>query len=160
MDDRARLSTGDLSVLGVYLYGERWQSALGRAVHRSARQIRRWVAEAQPVSFKASALIEALVCRKHIASMRRLHTGYLNMVDILSDSGIKGRLLAMDNLVELNVEDQLRRAAMAPVEPPALPQLGGVVSISFDSVRYEQPELLEVPSIGFQSLEARPAYHP
>ena len=47
-----------------------------------------------------------------------------------------------------------------PVEPPALPQLGGVVSISSDSFRDEQPELLEVPSIGFQSLEARPAYHP
>jgi hypothetical protein len=132
---------------------------LARAVHRSDRQVRRWAAGELLVGRASSRVIEALVCRKHIDQMRHMHTGFLNMVDTITDAGMRARLLATD-LGTLYIEDQLRRAAMAPVEPPALPQLGGVVSISSDSFRDEQPELLEVPSIGFQSLEARPAYHP
>jgi hypothetical protein len=45
---------------------------------------------------------------------------YLNMIGGLTDSAIRGRLLAMD-LTELRADDQLRRAAFAEAAPPRMP---------------------------------------
>ena len=45
VDERARLPLLDLAPLGIFLFGTRWQSALARAIHRSPRLVRRWVAE-------------------------------------------------------------------------------------------------------------------
>jgi hypothetical protein len=116
VDDRARLPLCDLDVLAIYLFGPRWQSALARAVHRSDRQVRRWVAQEQPVSLYASALIEAMVRNKHSDQLRRLHVGYLNMIASLSESGIRSRLLALD-LTALHIDDQLRRASLGHLQP-------------------------------------------
>jgi hypothetical protein len=76
-----RLTTGDLEVLGIFMYGPRWQCALARAVHRNDRLVRRWVAEERPVSIAASRLIENLTRDKHGEQMRRLRAHYLDMID-------------------------------------------------------------------------------
>jgi hypothetical protein len=86
-----RLTAGDLKVLGTFLFGPRWQCALARAIGRSDRQLRRWVAGELLVSIQASRLIEELVRSKHGEQMRRLRAGYLNMIAGLTDSGIRGR---------------------------------------------------------------------
>jgi hypothetical protein len=35
-----RLVPSDLATLGIYLFGPRWQTSLGRALHRSDRMVR------------------------------------------------------------------------------------------------------------------------
>jgi hypothetical protein len=67
-----RLAADYLETLGVYLFGPRWQSALARAIHRSDRLVRRWVAEESEVSVYASSRIEQLTRDKHSDQMRRL----------------------------------------------------------------------------------------
>jgi hypothetical protein len=114
-----RLVPTDLATLGIFLYGPRgWQRSLARGIHRSDRQVRRWVAEEWPVSIAASAEIEALVRTKHGQQMRRTRAYYVDMIASLSDTSIKARLLTMD-LGELRVDDQLRRAALAMLSAAA-----------------------------------------
>ena len=52
-------------------------------------------------------IIEQLVRDKHSDQMRWTRAAYLNMIAGLSDTAIRGRLLAID-LSELQVDDQLR----------------------------------------------------
>jgi hypothetical protein len=91
-----RLLACDLEILGIFLFGPRWQCPLARAIHRDDRLVRRWLAEERPVSIAASRLIETLARDKHGEQMRRLRASYLNMIESLSDTAIRGRLLAMD----------------------------------------------------------------
>jgi hypothetical protein len=104
------LVASDLATLGIYLFGPRWQSAMARAIHRSDRLVRRWVAEDSLVSIVASATIEQLVREKHGRQMKYLRATYLNMIASLSDTALKGRLLTMD-LSQLRTDNQLRQAA-------------------------------------------------
>jgi hypothetical protein len=106
-----RLAAGDLETLGTFLFGPRWQTALARAIDRSDRQVRRWVAGERPVSIEASRRIEELVRAKHGQQMRVLRATFLDMIGSLADTEMRGRLMAMD-LDELRVDDQLRRAAL------------------------------------------------
>lgn len=108
-----RLQPDDLELLGIYLFGPRWQSALARAIHRDPRLVRRWKGAQRQVSRSASTLIEALCRDKHEARMRRTNTSFLLMVASLEDPELKGRLLGMD-LAEVLVDDRLRRAAILP----------------------------------------------
>jgi hypothetical protein len=108
----ARLLASDLAIVGVFLYGPRWQTPLARALRRSARLVRYWKA-GRPLSRAASVRLEALVRNKHGEQMRRTRALYLDMVASLSDTAIRGRLLAMD-LGELRLDDQLRRATLRP----------------------------------------------
>ena len=75
-------------------------------------------------SLEAGDRVVQLVRDRHSGQMRRTRSTYLNMVDALTPSPFRARLLAMD-LDELRVDDQLRRAAAeaAPVAAePALPE--------------------------------------
>ena len=90
------LSAADLEIIGIYLFGPRWQYALARAVNRSDRQVRRWAAGEVAVSLHASRLIEALVRDRHGQQMRRLRASYLAMIGSLSDTPMRARLLTMD----------------------------------------------------------------
>lgn len=109
-----RLHSTDLSMLGVYLFGPRWQSPLARALHCDARLVRFWVAQDRPVSCNASRRIEQLVRDKHSDQMRRLRGFYLDMVGGLSGTAIRGRLTTMD-LSELRVDEQLRQATLRAI---------------------------------------------
>jgi hypothetical protein len=104
-----RLTAADLEVLGVFLFGPRWQTALARALGCSDRLVRYWVSGRRPVSIAASRRIAELVRNKHGERMRRTRAYYLDMIGGLSDTRIKGRLLAMD-LSGLKIDDGLRRA--------------------------------------------------
>ena len=86
--------------------------ALGRPAWRTPctgtpRLVRRWVAGECPISAVVSERIEQLVRDKHSDQRRWTRAAYLNMIAGLSDTAIRGRLLAMD-LSELQVDDQLR----------------------------------------------------
>jgi hypothetical protein len=111
-----RLQSCDLEILGIFLFGPRWQCPLARAIHRGDRLVRRWVAEERPVSIAASEMIEKLTRTKHGDQMRRLRANYLNMIGSLTDTQIRARLLAMD-LAELRVDNQLRQAALIGCGP-------------------------------------------
>lgn len=106
-----RLPARDLNIIGVFLYGPRWQSQLAHAIHRSERQVRYWKSGQRLVSIAASAQIEALVRQKHGQQMRRTRAYYLEMIASLSDTKIKARLLTMD-LAELRVDNQVRQTAL------------------------------------------------
>jgi hypothetical protein len=97
-------------------------SKLAAVLKRTPRLVRRWVAGERPISAAASDLITELVRDRHSSQMRRTRSTYLNMVDALTPSSFRARLLAMD-LDELRLDDQLRRAAAEPVAAePALPE--------------------------------------
>ena len=113
-----RLSSEDLLILGIYLFGPRWQSAMARAIHRNDRLVRRWVAQDKPVSLYASRLIEKLVRDKHGSQMRLTRSVYLAMIASLSNKGVRGRLLAMD-LSELPFDENLIAQGMAARAPPS-----------------------------------------
>jgi len=115
-DAPTTLSRGDLKVLGIFLFGVRWQSALARAIHYNDRQIRRWVAGETAVSIHATRLIEALTRDRHSHQMRRLRASYLTMIASLSDTPMRARLLAMD-LSEFRADDQVRRPQMGAPTP-------------------------------------------
>jgi hypothetical protein len=108
------LHSTDLNILGVYLFGSRWQCPLARALHCSDRLVRFWVAQARPVSRNASKRIEQLVRHKHSDQMRRLRGFYVDMIAGLSGTAIRGRLMTID-LAELRLDDELRRAALSTV---------------------------------------------
>lgn len=118
----SRLHSSDLLVLGVFLYGTRWQSQLARALHCSDRLVRHWKAGTRPISVKASRRIEDLVVAKHSAQMRRTRAYYLDMIGSLTETKTREHLLMMD-LTELRVDEQLRRAALETVVE-ALPLVG------------------------------------
>ena len=119
-DAPTTLSRGDLKVLGIFLFGVRWQSALARAIHYNDRQIRRWVAGETAVSIHASRRIEALTRERHSHQMRQLRASYLAMITSLSDTPMRARLLTMD-LAELRADDQVRRPQMGG-RTPARPE--------------------------------------
>ena len=106
-----RLLAADLEILGLFLFGPRWQCAMARAIDRSDRLVRRWVAENRPVSIAASRLIERLTRDTHGRQMKQRRAAYLDMIGSLSSSAIRTRLLAMD-LDDLRLDDHLRRAAL------------------------------------------------
>jgi hypothetical protein len=106
-----RLHSSDLEVLGLFLFGPRWQRPLARALRRSDRLVRYWKSGRRPVSVAASARIEELVRSKHGEQMRRLRATHPDMIAGLSDTAIRGRLLAMD-LGELHLDNHLRQRAL------------------------------------------------
>jgi hypothetical protein len=73
--------------------------------------VRSWKSGQRPVSIVASARVEELVRSKHGEQMRRLRTTYLDMIAGLSDTTIRGRLLAID-LRELHPDNQLLQLAL------------------------------------------------
>jgi hypothetical protein len=83
--------------------------------------VRRWVAEDRPIRVTASQQIEELVRAKHGQQMRRLRALYLDMIGSLSDTEVRGRLMAMD-LSALKLDDQLRRASLTPPGDPVPPR--------------------------------------
>lgn len=143
-----RLLARDLKIIGVFLYGTRWQTALARALQRSDRLVRYWAAGDRPLSPAASASIEALVRNKHGEQMRRTRAYYLDMIATLSDSQIKGRLLTMD-LGALRLDDQLRQQTLietdlvlalvaesrADIERVAVVELGSLCSVTYCALR-------------------------
>ena len=96
MNDRSRLPLCDLAPLAVFLFSHPWQTRLAHAVHRDPRLVRRWVAGECPISAVVSERIEQLVRDKHSDQMRGTRAAYRNMIAGLSDTAIRGRLLAMD----------------------------------------------------------------
>jgi hypothetical protein len=110
------LLPADLEILGLFLFGPRWQCPMARAINRCDRLVRSWVAEERPISIAASRLIEQLTRDKHGAQMKQQRAAYLDMIGSLSSSAIRGRLLAMD-LSELHLEDHLRRLALQQSAP-------------------------------------------
>jgi hypothetical protein len=57
--EMTRLVSSDLTTLGIFLYGPRWQTRLARAIQRSDRSVRYWAAGDRPLSITASACLEA-----------------------------------------------------------------------------------------------------
>jgi hypothetical protein len=106
-----RLHPDDLELLGIYLFGPRWQTALARAIGRDPRLVRRWVAAQRQVSHHASARIVALTLDKHKARIGRINADFLYMVASLCDVGAKECLL--QGTGGFQVDDQVRRAAIA-----------------------------------------------
>jgi hypothetical protein len=114
-----RLKACDLELVGHYLFGPRWQTALARALRRDPRLVRYWVASQRQVPRFAREQIERLLTQKHEQRMQRANAAFLHMVAGLSDGGVKERLLEV-RLVGLRVDDQLRRAGLGLTPPPVV----------------------------------------
>jgi hypothetical protein len=112
------LTVGDLSTLGIYLFGPRWQRPLARGLDVCDRLVWHWKAGDRPVSISASRKIVAKVRAKHERRMKMERATYLDMIAGLTSTQTKVLLIAMD-LTELATDDQIRRAATVSV--PALP---------------------------------------
>jgi hypothetical protein len=87
------LSAADLGMLGCYLYGRRWQTALARELPVDPRLVRRWAAGERPVSTRYAAVIIALVSARHRRRLAALHAHFLAMVDSLGSPEVRLALL-------------------------------------------------------------------
>jgi hypothetical protein len=123
------LLAADLEIIGLFLFGPRWQCAMARAINRSDRLVRSWVAEDRPVSIAASHLIEKLTRDKHGGQMKHQRAAYLDTIASLSCSQTRGRLLAMD-LSELQLSEHMRRIALEAAAP----------ALIVDLAKYRRPE--------------------
>lgn len=110
-----RISASDLEILSKFVFGEHWQRPLSLAIHRSARQVRRWRALQRPISKDCARILVMLTRDKHGKQIRQLRARYLAMIDSLHDTATRARLLAMD-LDQLRATDELRRVALEAAE--------------------------------------------
>lgn len=54
----------DITAIGNYLYGQRWQSALARDLGINSRTVRRWAAgDSKPSKSAAEAIMELSACQ-------------------------------------------------------------------------------------------------
>jgi hypothetical protein len=135
-----RLKACDLELVGRYLFGPRWQTALARALRRDPRLVRYWVASQRQVPRFAREQIERLLTEKHEQRMQRANAAFLHMIAGLSDVGVKERLLGV-RLVGFQVDNQLRRAGLGLTPPPVV-----------------KPPLDFTPH-NMTACECRPVYH-
>jgi transcriptional regulator with XRE-family HTH domain len=90
-----RLSASDLGVLGRYLYGPRWQSALARELGVSRQLVVYWAGGKRPVSEERTLRIAAIARRRHDKRVAAELSGYIAMVDGLSSALAKTLMLAL-----------------------------------------------------------------
>jgi|SRR6516162_2320117 hypothetical protein len=144
----------DLEQLGTYIFGPRWQTALGHALHRDPRLVRRWLAGDRHATRHASELIEALALGRHAERLRRPNTDFLLMVAGLSNGARKMRMLDNRHLSALQIEDQVRRAAI--VVPAAA---ATVAAPTVDYAPHNVPSCVSCPmylAAAKMSVKSRP----
>lgn len=107
-----KLCSEDLTLLGMYLFGPRWQTQLARALHRSPRLVRYWVAAQKEIPRHARERIAALLLKKHDNRVLFEQRNFLHLISVISDREMKEHLLGMGDRVSVTVDNQLRRAAL------------------------------------------------
>ena len=88
------VSPSELAMLGVFLYGPRWQTALARSLNVAPRSVRRWRCGERRVGPEHARLIAALVRAKHLRRAAEASRSYLAMVEALSSPALCAALLA------------------------------------------------------------------
>jgi hypothetical protein len=89
----ARLTAGQLSLLGAFLHGRRWKAALARELQVDRRLVQRWANGERPISARCAWSIIALVTNRHRRRVGALEIGYRGMVESLEPSPFRDRLL-------------------------------------------------------------------
>jgi hypothetical protein len=90
-----RLSPTDLGVLGRYLYGPRWQTALARELGVSRQLVVYWASGARQVSEERSHKIASIARARHDKRVAQERSGYVAMVEGLNSQSAKRLLLAL-----------------------------------------------------------------
>lgn len=94
-DPFSRLSAADVTILGHYLCGTRWKTALSRRLGISERIIRYWTTSDRPVSCKFSLIIAEMVGLAHANRRTREKARYAAMIESLSSGSARTLILGM-----------------------------------------------------------------
>jgi hypothetical protein len=90
-----RLSPSDLGVLGRYLYGPRWQTALARELGVSRQLVVYWASGARLVSEERSEKIARIARARHDKRVAAERSAYVAMVEGLNSHAAKSLMLAL-----------------------------------------------------------------
>jgi hypothetical protein len=90
-----RLSASDLGVLGRYLYGPRWQSAMARELEVSRQLVVYWAAGKRPVSERRSDQIAVIARARHDRRVTGELASYIALAEGLSSGAARALMLAM-----------------------------------------------------------------
>lgn len=90
-----RLSTADVTILGRYIFGAQWQTALGVELSISRRQIVYWATGQRQVSRKYSSLIAQIAGSRHRRRVERSRSRYRAMVASLNSESARLLLAEM-----------------------------------------------------------------
>jgi DNA-binding transcriptional regulator YdaS (Cro superfamily) len=88
-----RIGPGDLAMLGCFLFGPRWQTALAREIGVSPRQMRRWKSGERRVSVRCSLRIVELARERHRRRLRAIDDRYRDMAGSLLSKEARQALL-------------------------------------------------------------------
>lgn len=83
------LSSRELEVLGVYLFGRRWQSPLARALGISGRHMRRLARGERPVSVRLAIAVTTMVRMRYASRERMLDWSWEGLLSTLSESAAR-----------------------------------------------------------------------
>jgi hypothetical protein len=90
-----RLSASDLGVLGHYLYGPRWQSALARELEVSRQLVVYWASGKRAITLRWSHQIAALARARHDKRIAGERSTFIAMADAVTSSTARSVMLAM-----------------------------------------------------------------
>jgi hypothetical protein len=96
-----RLTPKDLTTLGVYLYGPRWQIALARALRVDYSLVKRWKSGGRPISKAKERAIAELVHETFSARVKLKQTSFIDMVAGLSSDTAAALLSIADDAARL-----------------------------------------------------------
>lgn len=68
-----------MAILGIYLYGRRWQTALSRGIAVDVSLVQRWAAGKRPVSRRAASLVISLARSRHLRREHEERERYLQL---------------------------------------------------------------------------------
>jgi hypothetical protein len=129
----ACLSRADLAVLGRYLYGPRWQSALAKELKVSRQAVVYWAGGQRPISEARTRRIAALARARHDKRVIVERLAYVEMAGSLTSMAAKAMLLAM-----ITDEVQARLAAIATLTDEIERRITRLARIASDGVRADR----------------------
>jgi len=91
----SRLSATDIAVLGRYLFGSRWQTALSSRLGISRRIVSYWSGSKRPISRKYSRRIAQIVGERHNGRTAKERANYIGLIKSINSESARTLLLAM-----------------------------------------------------------------
>lgn len=88
------MTRGELHLLGLYLYGPRWQTRLARALAVDPRMVRYWAAGARSISERRAATIGTMARDRHLRRLSAERSHYIGIVEAVVSPGLRAVMLA------------------------------------------------------------------
>jgi hypothetical protein len=134
-----RLSASDLGVLGRYLYGPRWQSALARELGVSRQLVVYWASGNRPITEARSYRIAVIARARHDKRVASERSAYIAMAQGLSSNSARTLMLSLI----LN-EAQERIAAVTRLTGQIERSVAGLAKLAREKALPSEPEVVSL----------------